>query len=660
MLNSSTLAVNTIGNLVFNGVPISLTSVGENPPLLPSTGTTWFDTNLGQLFIYYDGGWVDTGVGGGGGGGSTNLTSVNSNIIPRVSSVYNIGTFTSVWNNLHINRVFFGTSTLTVNSTSNILLFNGTPVQGQSGPQGPIGPQGPVGGALISVTATDTANWLIDTEPDPTVTLIRGFTYYFNVNAPGYNFWIKSSPVLGVGSPFPGVTNNGTSTGLVTFYVPRNAPNTIYYTDQNYATMAGTFVCVDYQERGPQGVTGPTGPTGPGANQALDTTSSVRFKNLIVDGSAIFNSTVTYVANENTVYTDALVELHSPSSGDIQFNVINNGNTEWILDGQSNPTITLVRNRSYTFSVVAIGHPFFIKTSPVGGGASLFETGVTNNGTDAGNVVFDVPTSAPATLYYVCANHPAQMFGVFNIVDEGDPSVSWTFNDGNDIGFRFHYYDAGDKNAALLMSNPNKTLDWFVSSVTNLTTGTFTGTFGKIRTGSIELKSTSSVITFSNGQTQNIPFQGVADFATSSSFASTATTASGAINVIGGDVQGNVVNGTTSTTQVGYLVVPQIDIANTFSYTLTLNDQGKHIYSITTASQVVVIPPNVFVPFPTGTAVTVVLYGQGTVSINTGVGVTLVLAGTEETGDRVLLQNGMATLLKVATNTWFINGTGIN
>ena len=54
ILNSSTLAVNTVGNLIFNNVPISITSVGENPPAAPSTGTAApAPAPAADIYIYY-------------------------------------------------------------------------------------------------------------------------------------------------------------------------------------------------------------------------------------------------------------------------------------------------------------------------------------------------------------------------------------------------------------------------------------------------------------------------------------------------------------------------------------------------------------------------------------------------------------------------------
>lgn len=96
--------------------------------------------------------------------------------------------------------------------------------------------------------------------------------------------------------------------------------------------------------------------------------------------------------------------------------VTNNGASAYVIDGSSNPTLTLCRGDSYTFAVSAAGHPFYIKTVQGAGTANAYDTGVTNNGADVGDVTFIVPTSAPDTLYYNCSIHAA-MSGTLEIID---------------------------------------------------------------------------------------------------------------------------------------------------------------------------------------------------------------------------------------------------
>jgi hypothetical protein len=52
--------------------------------------------------------------------------------------------------------------------------------------------------------------------------------------------------------------------------------------------------------------------------------------------------------------------------------------------------------------------------------------------------------------------------------------------------------------------------------------------------------------------------------------------------------------------------------------------------------------------------------GASAITIAQGSGVTLCQAGTTSTGNRTLAVRGVATLIKVETNIWFVSGTGIS
>jgi hypothetical protein len=144
---------------------------------------------------------------------------------------------------------------------------NGTSgVNGVTGATGPAGSTGATGNSPIShsfnVTNSGTTNWSIDTQLDPAVTLYRGFTYTFIVNAPGFNFWIKTTPSVGTGNAYnDGVNNNGISVGTITFTVPLDAPATLYYNDQIYGQMAGQ-INVFTVSSGSSGTSGSSGSSG--------------------------------------------------------------------------------------------------------------------------------------------------------------------------------------------------------------------------------------------------------------------------------------------------------------------------------------------------------------------------------------------------------------
>ena len=93
-----------------------------------------------------------------------------------------------------------------------------------------------------TVTNNGSASWKIDGQTNPTLEFHRGSTYIFSVSASGHPFWIKSSPGTGTGGAYnDGVTNNGDDVGTITFVVPDNAPNTLYYNCQYHGSMGGTI-----------------------------------------------------------------------------------------------------------------------------------------------------------------------------------------------------------------------------------------------------------------------------------------------------------------------------------------------------------------------------------------------------------------------------------
>jgi hypothetical protein len=85
---------------------------------------------------------------------------------------------------------------------------------------------------------------------NPTITLYRGETYKFYVSASSvlgginYPFFIRTQPLSGISEQFDydkGVINNGDAVGNITFTVPYDAPNELYYVAQNTNNMAGKF-----------------------------------------------------------------------------------------------------------------------------------------------------------------------------------------------------------------------------------------------------------------------------------------------------------------------------------------------------------------------------------------------------------------------------------
>lgn len=110
-----------------------------------------------------------------------------------------------------------------------------------------------------------------------------------------------------------GSTNNGTTSGTITFTVPFDAPNTLYYVCQFHGTMAGTL---------------------------------------------------------------SITDAYMGANNNVTYNVTNSGASAYVIDGNNNPTLTLVRGYTYYFVVSAPGHPFWIKTAQTTGTANAYNDGL--------------------------------------------------------------------------------------------------------------------------------------------------------------------------------------------------------------------------------------------------------------------------------------------
>lgn len=136
-------------------------------------------------------------------------------------------------------------------------------------------------------------------------------------------------------------------------------------------------------------------------------------------GGVGYNPTLNLISGKQYRF---LVRGGPPSLVQSTFRVTNAGSGAYTFDigaVGNNPTLTLIRGYRYEFNIEASGHPFWIQTS-VGGynSGNVYNTGVSNNGTQVGRMQFIVPHNAPNTLYYYCQFHPS-MGGQINIIDDG-------------------------------------------------------------------------------------------------------------------------------------------------------------------------------------------------------------------------------------------------
>ena len=98
----------------------------------------------------------------------------------------------------------------------------------------------------------------------------------------------------------------------------------------------------------------------------------------------------------------------------MNFTVVNNGATSFTINGNTNPTLNLVRGQTYMFSISSTNHPFWIKSVQGNGNQNGYGSGLSTNGVQSGTITFAVPLNAPDTLYYNCEYH-AVMTGAIQI-----------------------------------------------------------------------------------------------------------------------------------------------------------------------------------------------------------------------------------------------------
>ncbi len=125
-----------------------------------------------------------------------------------------------------------------------------------------------------------------------------------------------------------------------------------------------------------------------------------------------YTATVTASDGTNTTTQDITVTVTDVANETTILRVIstNNGGYAYVIDGQTKPTLTFERGKTYEFDMSDSSnsiHPLRFSTTNDGthGGGSEYSDGVT---LASGSVTIQITNSTPSTLYYFCLAHGNQ------------------------------------------------------------------------------------------------------------------------------------------------------------------------------------------------------------------------------------------------------------
>jgi hypothetical protein len=333
-------------------------------------------------------------------GGNTVVTITGSDFYPGMTVTVG-GTVVSAVTILDSNTALFVTPTNSVGSYDLIVTNSGNYVGQYSG------------GITYSLAVPGTPTYRLTTDDVSvnegqavTITLTTtnvpdGGTVPYTITGIG----ISDANISGLGGSFTVINN----TAVATFFFSEDraweGTETFTLTLNGVVPAVSVSVSVLDTSVGPPTTTTSTTP-------APTTTTTTRGPTTTTTRGPTTTTTAAPTTTTTTTLPPGVTTTTTTAPG--TYTVTNSGSGAYVINGANNPTINLTRGITYNFNINATGHPFWIKSVSSTGTGNAYSSGVTNNGTDNGTVVFAVPLAAPNTLYYNCQLHLA-MAGQFNI-----------------------------------------------------------------------------------------------------------------------------------------------------------------------------------------------------------------------------------------------------
>jgi hypothetical protein len=614
----------------------------------------------------------------------------------------------------------------------------------------------------LNVTNSGTSTYLIAGASNPTLTLYRGVTYYFNINATGHPFYIQTvSGAYSAGNVYTsGVTAGGLAVGTITFTVPLDAPSNLYYVCQNHSAMNGAFLIenlistvntqntrISVLEGGlisaNARITGNVNILG----RLLTTNGTIRISNTIsyhagypepgdtnlypsgtdlyifAGGAGAANTTNVYaslvttptVANGSYLSESGLfggkLEISAGNSYDIagdlnlkSGSVIPNasipnrpglGGSVNITAGDSymgaggGGTVTIQSGAYKAYATGGTGDAGKLKlfsgnaeeygaggdieiVAGNGGSGSYTYTQYATNETNGGNIIITSGSGKSESGYI-----KIQSGSVLEDRGTAGPVLIYGADSLSANSFAGDVLIVGGKASNANSSSNISPGDVIISGGHNVTGNGFSGdvfiTGGSsdnrfLALGGGQEGDTNTIagnVSISGGYSYGNTSQAGYVSISSNNFVSISSNTkswtfnnSGTLTFPDGSTQTTAAN--ANAIIAAAQTVPQN--AQSANYVLRLTDAGKHIYYTQSTNTILYIPTTANVAFSNGSTIMIVsrTSSSANVTVSPNTGVTMYLAGNTTSASRNVTTYGMATLIQVAANTWFINGTGVS
>jgi hypothetical protein len=218
------------------------------------------------------------------------------------------------------------------------------------------------------------------------------------------------------GDPTPVDTTDGSTTGDPSTSADPTSNTGPSTTDEPTSTSVGTTATTTTGDPTDTETTSTTAVDSSTSTDTTDTTDTSETTHASHEGSSSADAESSSTDAESSSSSDGGVNPDCAAGDGPIFTVTNNAQSDYVINGQNDPGITVVRGCAYTFDITANGHPFYIKTIQGAGAGNAYGDGVVGNGTSNGDLTWTVADDAPDDLFYNCSFHAA-MTGEITVID---------------------------------------------------------------------------------------------------------------------------------------------------------------------------------------------------------------------------------------------------